>query len=73
MNTLKEQFSGLREDVTLLRQDLQKIRERTTAVESRVSDTEDKLQLLRRPMPPISWLIIVQTTWKFACDATISV
>lgn len=43
VNTLKEQFGGVREDVSLLRQDLQKIRERTTAVESRVSEIEDKL------------------------------
>lgn len=35
VNTLKEQFGGLREDVSLMRQDMQNIRERTTAVESR--------------------------------------
>lgn len=43
VNTLKEQFGGLRENVSLQRQDLQKIREHTTTVGSRVSVVEDKL------------------------------
>lgn len=48
VNTLKDQFGGLREEVSLVRQDLQKIREKTTAVESRVSDIKDKLPPLAR-------------------------
>lgn len=43
VNTLQEQFGGLREDVSLLRQDWQKIQEHTMAVESRISNMEDQI------------------------------
>lgn len=48
INTLKDQFGGLRGDVSLLCQDLQRIQERTTAMESRVSDVENQLH-------PLAW------------------
>lgn len=47
VNTLKEHFGGLKEEVGLIRQDLLKMRECTTAAESRISDVEDKLASLR--------------------------
>lgn len=52
VDTLKEQFKGLKEIVALTRQDLQKVREITTSrvvlslppsLESRISDLEDQL------------------------------
>lgn len=48
MNTLKDHFGGLKEEVSLLQQDLQKIQERTTMVENLVSNIEDQLPPLAR-------------------------
>lgn len=48
VNTLQEQFGGLKEEVGLICHDLQKIRERTTAAEGQISDGEDKLAPLIR-------------------------
>lgn len=51
MDTLKENFGGLKEEMSLIRHDLQKIWECPMAVEGRVNDVKDKMAPLIREAP----------------------